>query len=175
MNPAMTQSELVQALEARHEEVGAYFSSLPERTFLGETAPKWNPAQHVIHLSKISIRVRQGLQAREQLPNQSQVSRNYEQIRETYLTSLNQAPASLLEKVGASVQIEPGSSQAQIIEAYLQAGKSLCAATHTWTETELDAKAMPHLALGTISVREMLEFVVYHDLHHLEGVRKTLG
>jgi hypothetical protein len=71
MNPAMTQSELVQALEARHEEVGAYFSSLPERTFLGETAPKWNPAQHVIHLSKISIRVRQGLQAREQLPNQS--------------------------------------------------------------------------------------------------------
>jgi DinB superfamily len=176
MNPAMTQAELVQALEARQNELRTYFSSIPEDVFLADNSPKWNPAQHLIHLTKSGSRIAQGLQASDQLPNhETQASRDYETIRDTYLTRLKLAPAELLAKVGASTQVEPGSSQAQIIEKYLLAGKQLREAAHTWGETELDAKAMPHPVLGTISVREMLEFVVYHDLHHLEGVRKNLS
>ena len=183
MNPApskakpseakLSQAELVQALEARHREVGAYFSSLPETTFLADHSPKWNPAQHLIHLTRSSTRITQGLQARDQLPNHETPSRGYEAIREAYLATLNQAAAELLERVGASVQVEAGSSQAQIVNAYLQAGMNLREAMQTWNESELDAKAMPHPVLGTISVREMLEFVVYHDLHHLNGVDTT--
>ena len=178
MNPAFTQAELsqaelVQALEARHREVGAYFSSLPETTFLADNSPKWNPAQHLIHLTKSASRIAQGLQARDQLPNHETPSRGYEAIREAYLATLKQAAAELLERIGASVQVEAGSSQAQIIQAYLLAGKQLREAAQSWSESELDAKAMPHPVLGSISVREMLEFVIYHDLHHLEGVRKT--
>jgi hypothetical protein len=175
MNPSMTQAELVQALAARQNELQTYFSSIPEDVFLADQGPKWNPAQHLIHLTKSGSRIAQGLQASDQLPNhETQTPRDYT-IRDTYLATLKQAPAELLERVGASVQVEAGSSQAQILEAYLQAGKQLREAAQTWTETELDAKAMPHPVLGTISVREMLEFVVYHDLHHLEGVRKNLS
>jgi DinB superfamily len=175
MNPAMTQSEILNALEVRQNELNTFFSSIPEKVFLADNSPKWNPAQHLIHLTKISIRVGQGLQSSEQLPKHETPSRGYETIRDTYLATLKQAPAELLAKVGASVQLESGSSQAQIIEAYLQAGKRLREAAQTWSETELDAKAMAHPVLGSISIREMLEFVLYHDLHHLEGVRETLG
>jgi hypothetical protein len=175
MNPAMTRPELVQALETRQNELNTFFSSIPEEVFLADSSPKWNPAQHLIHLTKSGSRIAQGLQARDQLPNFDQPSsRGYETIRDTYLATLKQAPAELLAKVGASIQVEIGSSQAQIIEAYLLAGKQLRKAAQIWSETELDAKAMPHPVLGSISIREMLEFVVYHDLHHLEGVRKTL-
>jgi DinB superfamily len=176
MNPAMTQAELVQALEARQNELQTYFSSIPEDVFLADNDPKWNPAQHLIHLTKSGSRIAQGLQASDQLPNhETQTPRDYETIRDTYLATLKLAPAELLAKIGASIQVETGSSQAQIIEKYLLAGKQLREAAQTWSETELDAKAMPHPVLGTISVREMLEFAVYHDLHHLNGVRKTLN
>jgi DinB superfamily len=176
MNPAMTQAELVQALEARQNELQTYFSSIPEDVFLADNGPKWNPAQHLIHLTKSGSRIAQGLQASDQLPNhETQTPRDYETIRDTYLATLKLAPAELLAKVGASIQVETGSSQAQIIEKYLLAGKQLREAAQTWSETELDAKAMPHPVLGLLSVREMLEFALYHDLHHLEGVRKTLG
>jgi hypothetical protein len=176
MNPSMTQAELVQALAARQNELQTYFSSIPEDVFLADQGPKWNPAQHLIHLTKSGSRIAQGLQASDQLPNhETQAPRGYETIRDTYLATLKLAPAELLAKVGASIQVETGSSQAQIIEKYLLAGKQLREAAQTWSETELDAKAMPHPLLGLLSVREMLEFALYHDLHHLEGVRKTLG
>jgi hypothetical protein len=176
MNPAMTQSELVQALEVRHQEVGDYFLSLSEATFLADTAPKWNPAQHLIHLTRANSRIAQGFQARDALPNNdSGQAKSYEVVRETYIAALQQAPSELLEKNGAAVQVEANSSQQQILEAYRQAAIGLRQAIQTWTEADLDAKAMPHPLLGLLSVREMLEFALYHDLHHLEGVRKTLG
>ena len=175
MNAAMTQSELLGALEARQNELKDFFSSIPEVVFLADNSPKWNPAQHLIHLTKSAFRIVQGLQARDQLPNHETPSRGYETIRDTYLATLRQAPAELPAKVGASIQVAADSSQAQIVAAYFQAGTNLRKATQTWTESELDAKAMPHPVLGSISVREMLEFALYHDLHHLEGVRKTLG
>ncbi len=175
MNPAMTQTELVQALEVRHEEVSEYFSSLPEATLLADTAPKWNPAQHLIHLTRANSRIAQGFQARDALPNNdSGQIRSYEVVRETYIAALQQAPSALLEKNGAAVQVEADSSQHQILEAYRQAGTGLRQAMQTWTEADLDAKAVPHPLLGLLSVREMLEFALYHDLHHLGGVRKTL-
>jgi DinB superfamily len=174
MKPAMTLAELVQALEARHKEVGDFFSSLSEATLFADTPPKWNPAQHLIHLTKSGSRIAQGLQAKDQLPNHGSPSRAYEVIRDIYLATLKQAPAELLAKVGASVQVETGSSRAQILEAYLLSSKQLRKAAQTWSENDLDAKAMPHPVLGNISVREMLQFVVYHDLHHLEGVRKSI-
>jgi hypothetical protein len=176
MNPTMTQAELVQALEARQNELNTFFSSISEQDFLADMAPKWNPAQHLIHLTKSGSRIAQGLQARDQLPNhETQVSRGYEAIRDTYIATLKQAPAELLAKVGASIRVEADSSQAQIVKAYIQAGTNLREAAQTWSETELDAKAMPHPVLGSISIREMLEFVVYHELHHLNGVRSTLS
>jgi DinB superfamily len=174
MNPAMTRTELIQALEARQNELNTFFSSIHEHEFLADKSPKWNPAQHLIHLTKSGSRIAQGLQARDQLPNHETPSRAYEVIRDTYLATLKQAPADLLAKVGASVQVETGSSQAQITQAYLQAGKQLREAAQSWSETDLDAKAMPHPVLGNVSIREMLEFVVYHDLHHLEGVRNSV-
>jgi DinB superfamily len=176
MNPAMSQPELVQALEARHKQVGEYFSSLPEEIFLADSAPKWNPAQHLIHLTRASSRIAQGFQARDALPNNdSGQVRSYEVVRETYIAALRQAPSALLEKNGAAVQVEANPSQDQILRAYRQAGTGLTQAVQTWTEADLDSKAMPHPLLGLLSVREMLEFVIYHDLHHLEGVRQTLG
>jgi DinB superfamily len=176
MNPAMTQAELVQALEARHQEVAAYFPNLPEATLLADTSPKWNPAQHLIHLTRANSRIAQGFQARDALPdNGSGHSKPYELVRESYLAALDQAPKALLEKNGAAVQVETNSSHTQILEAYQQATSGLRQAMQTWTETDLDAKAMPHPLLGLLSVREMLEFALYHDQHHLEGVRKSLA
>lgn len=44
-----------------------------------------------------------------------------------------------------------------------------------WTDTDLDARSMPHPVLGTLSVREALHFTRYHNLHHLRGVQDALN
>ena len=54
-----------------------------------------------------------------------------------------------------------------------RAGDSLVTAVGKWRERDLDKYRLPHPVLGKISVREMLFFTHYHDLHHLEIVRRA--
>jgi uncharacterized damage-inducible protein DinB len=39
----------------------------------------------------------------------------------------------------------------------------------------LDRLRLPHPALGKLTVREMLFFTIYHNIHHVENVVRRLS
>jgi hypothetical protein len=51
----------------------------------------------------------------------------------------------------------------------------LYGAVEGWSERALDRFRLPHPALGQLTVREMLHFTLYHNLHHVENVAARLG
>ncbi|MGH7601660.1 MAG: DinB family protein, partial [bacterium] len=44
-----------------------------------------------------------------------------------------------------------------------------------WDENSLDKYLLPHPLMGKLTIREMLFFTLYHDVHHVNNVRKLLG
>jgi hypothetical protein len=51
----------------------------------------------------------------------------------------------------------------------------LLAAMQSWNEDDLDRLRIPHPLLGKMRVCEMILFMLYHNLQHLNSVRRRLG
>lgn len=51
----------------------------------------------------------------------------------------------------------------------------LADALSRWSEGALDRFRLPHPALGRLSVREMMFFTLYHNLHHVRNVIRLAG
>ena len=58
--------------------------------------------------------------------------------------------------------------RARIMERHAAAVKALGDALVRWKEPSLDRLCLPHPLLGPLTLREMGEFMVYHDLHHVQ-------
>jgi hypothetical protein len=48
----------------------------------------------------------------------------------------------------------------------------LVAQAGRWSEADLDACRLPHPLLGRLTVREMLLFTQYHEVHHVANVER---
>ena len=62
-----------------------------------------------------------------------------------------------------------------MVHRYAGAHTLLCAAAGAWSEAELDTRAVMHPLLGSLTMREMLYFMLYHDAHHATVVSIKLG
>ncbi len=49
-----------------------------------------------------------------------------------------------------------------------QAALGLAQGIERWSDAQLDRRCLPHPLLGKLSVREMLFFTLYHNLHHVQ-------
>ena len=56
-----------------------------------------------------------------------------------------------------------------------EAVDELRAAIARWPDRSLDRYQLPHPLLGKLTLREMLIFTAYHQMHHLEGVKRRRG
>ena len=100
------------------------------------------------------------------------VSRGYDEMRQVYLARLARgasagrfAPASMKEHTEA---------ERDRVMSYHAAAVERLTSIARWPERALDTTKMPHPLLGSITVREMLLFTLYHNRHHLEGVRRRV-
>jgi uncharacterized damage-inducible protein DinB len=66
-------------------------------------------------------------------------------------------------------------SQAEAIQAFAEAAAGVISVLDKWDEDGLDGFALPHPAIGRLTVREMLFFTLYHNGHHLEGMRRNVA
>jgi uncharacterized damage-inducible protein DinB len=41
-----------------------------------------------------------------------------------------------------------------------------------WTEEQLDNYCVAHPILGKLTMRELAYFTIYHNIHHMETIRK---
>lgn len=168
----MNKDEILSTLEAGHKVIADYVSTLNETSFFNGSDQRWSPAHHLGHLAVTHKSVTRGFPLKDRLPIFNKPSRSYEDMRQAYLEALKQAPPALLANNPFAFKLKPEDTQTALIENFNQIAKELRDAILSWNEEDLNGKGMKHPVLGLLSVREMLEFVAIHDLHHLEGIKR---
>ncbi len=168
--------ELSAALADTEMQVSAYFGGLPGDTFFAGSAERWSPAHHLSHL----ILAHRPLSGALRLPKRALLaangraareSRGYTELRVTYLAAL----AAGGRASGRYLPALNGESQAQLVSGFHQASQELRRAVSAWSEADLNRYLLPHPLMGQLTVRETLYFAIFHQLHHLNGVRDRLG
>lgn len=177
-----SRDELIAALESVHREAAELFASFAADDFFRRPEPEvWSPGENVIHLIKSVKAVANAMREPKLLLRlffgTAGGSRSYAEVRERYLEVLaDGAVASgryLPPRAPAAGEAE--ASRARALAGWQQAGDSLVTRVGKWSEEALDKYRLPHPVLGKLSVREMLFFTHYHDLHHMETVRRALS
>lgn len=183
-----TRDAITRALARLHEESGHYWASLPTERFLAPIGDAWSPADHVRHLT-ISVRaVTRGLELPRVLvwlvfgPARAP-SRSYDALREIYRGVLARGAKAgeytprPLPSAGSGQAFpidDAEATRARIMAQHTAAVGGLVATASGWSERALDRCRLPHPLLGKLTVREMLCFTLYHNLHHVEVCARRL-
>ena len=169
----VTRDDLIAAFHAARDEIGAYFAGLPAPVFLNGTAERWSPAHHLDHLIRSNAPVTAGLNIPRHLlapRDPGEGSRSYAGVRAEYHAALAGG-----QKAFGRYLPEPRDDQTALVTRYRDGLDALLGALGAWTDGDLDTCNMLHPVLGNISVRELLHFTLYHNWHHLGGVRLLFG
>lgn len=168
----------LRALHARSRELWNGFSTTEFFFPLGEA---WSPADNVRHLLKSNRPVLRALTTPKVLlafrfGAGLRDSRPYAEVRERYLARLAAGVTAgrfAPRPLGSSDQTEE--QRGALMAALDQVSENLTAAVSGWREWQLDRLRLPHPALGRLTVREMLFFTLYHNLHHVRNVMRRAG
>jgi hypothetical protein len=175
-----TKQEIAAAFETEFTAVHNFFAAIDEEQFLSAPEGVWSPAENLVHLikscapvimalniPKTALRIRFGW-VRHEL-------RTLAQVRHTYV---NEALANGGQAGGPflpdGVEPTPG-AQARILGKWQEKGTELQAALEKWSDKALDHYLLPHPLLGKMTVREILFFTLYHNLHHVNDVQRLLN
>jgi hypothetical protein len=61
-----------------------------------------------------------------------------------------------------------------LLETWNDSNTRLLAALDNWDDTDLDAYQLPHPAIGSITVREMLFFTIHHNTLHWHDIQAAV-
>ena len=177
-----TRDEILAALERLHGESAAYWNAFDTDAFFRPFGTAWSPADNVRHLTKSIRAVTQGLRLPRlalglMFGRAGRASRDYDQVVERYHGVL--AAGGKAGRFAPSQRQHESDADAWRAEVMLHhdlAAEGLAAAARGWSEAALDRYRLPHPLLGKLTVREMLHFTLYHNLHHVLGVeRRRVG
>lgn len=172
-----TGPELSAALGRLLAEGVTYLQQLPEAAFAAPQGTFWSPAEHVRHLRKSSAplvtalgipRLVLGLR----FGKAGRPSRSFDEMVATYRQALDGgATAGRFAPSGDGA----GRDRNAVLDDWARITGALQAQLGKWDEAALDRYQLPHPVLGTLTVREMLAFTVYHTAHHLRRVAERSG
>ncbi|HEX7153435.1 MAG TPA: DinB family protein [Thermoanaerobaculia bacterium] len=175
-----TRERLDAALQQIENDSVAYWNTFATEAFFAPLGGGWSPAENVRHLAKSVRAVTKGLKmprlvVRFLFGAPRRPSESYEELRARY--------ATILEKGANAGRFAPSQRQetdleawrTQIMEQFTTANRELRTALTRWPDKSLDRHQMPHPLLGKLTVREMLCFTAYHQLHHMDGVKRKVA
>ncbi len=175
-----TKQEIAVAFATEFTAVHTFFAGIDKEQFLAAPPEVWSPAENLVHLikscapvimalniPKTALRIRFGWVKHE--------LRTLPQVRHTYvndaLANGGKAGGPFLPEI-----IEPlDGAQARILAKWQDKGNELQAALDKWSDKALDQYLLPHPLLGKMTVREILFFTLYHNLHHVNDVQRLLN
>lgn len=176
--PPWTGAEIADQLVGLHHASGKFWDSFRIDEFVRPLGDAWSPADNVRHLLKSVRPVVSALH----LPGPVLAllfgparapSRGYEQMRETYHARLGAGGRA--GRFAPSPLVAPPDLEAwrvELMRRRVRTEMALAAAVRRLGERTLERRRLPHPLLGKLTVREMLFFTLYHQLHHVENVRR---
>jgi hypothetical protein len=175
-----TRAEIEAALRRVHADVEAAFGTVDAGRMGQRPVPdRWSPAEHLAHLVLAVTPVARALRLPKLLPRLlfgagDGPSRRYAEVRDTYrglLAAGAKSTRAYLPRVEDDGHA--GALRDRLLASWRAAGERLLSALAGWDEASLDRIRLPHPILGKLTVREMLFFTLYHDLHHAAALRAT--
>ncbi|MBP7589599.1 MAG: DinB family protein [Thermoanaerobaculia bacterium] len=170
-------AEIVAAMTRLHAESETYLAAIPAAEFAAPQGEKWSPADHVRHLAKSTYPLVGALGLPKLLlglrfGRSRTGSRSLLEIREIYRATLREtgATAGRFAPSAQAAPADPAAWQQEVLAKWRGAVSGLALRIPRWSEPALDRYRLPHPLLGQLTVREMLLFTVYHNVHHLEQV-----
>lgn len=169
----MDKNEIAKGLQTEFDAVCAWFEAQSESDFNSGPEGKWTAAQHLDHLVRsanpVNLAMRMPkLALRKMFGVAGHESKSFDGVVSVYKEKLGQGGA-------ASGRFLPKESEGVIKTKTLQSlkkeGERLVVITSKWTESDLDKYALPHPLIGKMTVREMLQFTIYHMQHHLNALK----
>lgn len=176
-----TRDEILAELGKLHRASREYWGSFPTPELLAPIGEAWSPADNVRHLTKSIRPVAQALRAPRLALGllfgpARRPSRSFAEVRDAYHARLAQGvDAGRFAPRPVPVPADAEAYRARITGYHDQAAAALAANLTRWPEKSLDRYRMPHPVLGKLTVREMMFFTLYHNLHHVLVVERRLA
>ncbi len=169
-------AKIVTALSAEITAVHDYFASISDTAF--STAPPnvWTPADNLDHLIRACKPVVIGLMLPKvvlvlRFGKPRHQSRNIATVRSDYvdgaLASGGQASGQYLPK--------HSNDKADLLARWQALHEPFQKGLDRWSDKQLDRYQATHPLLGPMTVRELLLFTLYHNMHHVNDVQRLLG
>ena len=99
----------------------------------------------------------------------SGLSRTYEEVVTAYENKLAGGAKATGVYVPKKTNYDREKLCAQILK---EGGKLVGLIENKWTEEQLDTYRVNHPILGKLTMRELAYFTIYHNIHHMETIRK---
>jgi len=174
-----SRDEIVAALDQARADGSAYWSSFPTDQFFAKAGEHWSPSDHVRHLVKgirpltkalamprLALRLMFGRPDRE--------SSTYEELRARYQKLLDEGGRAGRFAPSPHEESDRNAWRDALLEQFDRTCGALRAAVLRWPDARLDRYALPHPLLGKLTVREMLFFTAYHQLHHMAAAQRRI-
>lgn len=173
-------AEIVRELRALHARSRDFWSAFSTAELFLPLGDAWSPADNVRHLLKSNRPVLRALTMPKALLAVRfgaglRPSSTYAEVRERYLGRLaDGVKAGRFEPKPLASSEQTEEQRRSLLADLDQVSASLTGAVSGWREWQLDRLRLPHPALGRLTVREMLFFTLYHNLHHVRNVERRI-
>lgn len=169
--------EILKVLEEETSAVHDYFAALPEADFFDAPEDVWTPADNLVHLIKSASPVVTALKLpkvalRLRFGKAEHASRSLAEVRAAYMVFANAGTAIATNEYIPDIETKSAAEHERILQGWLKKNRQLISAVDAWQDGDLDTLVLPHPLLGNMTLREILLFTVYHNMHHINDVQR---
>ena len=173
MTEIASKEKLIVALKDSNQRAAAWFHDIPPGDFFARQGEVWSASDNLDHLIKAVKPITKALK----LPKitlqaifgkPEKVSMTYEELCSVYRDAIargGQASGRYLPDQQTPLE-NAGEQKKILVDQWLMASGELVSAAEPWEEEDLDRYQLPHPLLGKLTIREILFFVIYHNLRH---------
>ncbi len=170
-----SRQEIREALLEQRREIAAYLATFHDEAFFAAQGEHWSPAGHLRHLNKSVAAVAGGVKqpriALLAFGRSSAGSREYGEIVALYRAALEAgAEAGPYGPSDSVPDLTPEVWRRQIMQRWEDSCRRLAKAVLGWSEPQLDVYRLPHPLIGRLTLRELLWWNLYHNLHHARRI-----
>lgn len=173
--------EIANALRRLCQESELYWNAMSAREFVSPIGTAWSPADNVRHLTKSVVPLMRVMRVpkivlRLMYGTSPSMSRSYRELVSIYHTALRRgAQAGRFAPEPRAEIGSPDEYRRQVLARHHAAVDGLATEVTAWQHHHIDALRLPHPVLGKLTVREMLLWTLYHNLHHVLVVARRRG
>ena len=168
-----TKSTLQVGLEAAVTDCRTATLNVSDAVFFDNSNGKWSIGENLIHLVMVAKRFGSVFRMpKEQIANfglATRPSRSFDGILAAYMESLK--GLAVAPKPFVAMQTADD-TRTSVVERYNNAHSILATSFMTFSEEELDKYQVSHPLLGLMTMREMMDFIVFHIGHHQRAIER---